>query len=86
MSPIKQTHPLTLCTCRIIQMLWVWFFILIIILHFIPISIMSSPVKCMWSSTVTTLGHLMHTQASTLLSIQVGYPGMHIHCTHTPCR
>ena len=43
---------------RIMQMLCMWFFILVIIFHFIPLSIMPHPIKHMWSSTVTT--PLMH--------------------------
>ena len=39
---------------RIMQMLCMWFFIPIIIFHFIPISIMPHPIKHMWSSTVIT--------------------------------
>ena len=49
----KHTHPLTLCTCRIVQMLWAWWFILIIIFHFVPISMVSHPIKHVWSSAVT---------------------------------
>ena len=40
-------------------MLWAWLFILIIIFHFIPISIMPHPIEHMWSSTIATpLTHL----------------------------
>ena len=35
------------------QTLWAWFFILIIIFHFIPISIVSHPIEHVWSSAVT---------------------------------
>ena len=83
-SSIKQTCPLPLCMCRSVQTQWAWFFILIIIFHFIPISIVSCPIKRMWLS-ITTLGHLTHTGLHPLMHTQVGYPGMHIHCTHMEC-
>ena len=50
-------------------MLWAWFFILIIIFHFVLISVMSCHIKHVWSSVVAALGHLVCTWASTLLCI-----------------
>ena len=42
---------------------------------------MLHPIKHMWSSTITTLGHLTHTQASTLLCIHGGI-SRHTHTLH----